>query len=94
MIPDRGGVTSARSAARSSEPARSAVHWEGFAHIAGLVGSRERLDDILAGLAAEFSGVTVVDLMAALQQPLGARDTGISGGPAHEEDVSAFLTTL
>lgn len=92
MIPDPGA--SARSDARSSEPARSAVHWEGFAHIAGLVGSRQRLDDILTGLAAEFSAVTVFDLTATLQQPVGARDIGISGAPAHEEDVSAFLTTF
>jgi hypothetical protein len=36
----------------------------------------------------------VVDLTATLEQPLGARDIGISGAPAHEEDVSAFLTTF
>jgi len=34
----------------------------------------------------------VVDLAATLQQPLGVRDIGIGGAPAHEEDVSAFLT--
>ena len=36
----------------------------------------------------------VVDLAATLQQPLGVRDIGIGGAPAHEEDVSAFLTTF
>jgi signal transduction histidine kinase len=92
LIPDP--PASARSEARSSEPARSAVHWEGFAHLAGLVCSPERLDDVLNGLAAEFPGVTVVDLMAVLRQPLGAGDTGVGAAPAHEEDVSAFLTTF
>lgn len=92
MIPNPGA--SARSEARYLEPARSAVHWEGFAHIAGLVGSRGRLDGVLNGLAAEFPGVTVVDLTAALRQPLGAGDTGRGTAPAHEEDVSAFLTTF
>ena len=92
MIPDPGA--SARSERRWSEPARSAVHWEGFAHLAGLVGSRERLDDVLNGLAAEFPGVTVVDLLTALRLPPGAGDTRVGAAPAHEEDVSAFLTTF
>ena len=58
------------------------------------MGSRERLDDVLNGLAAEFPGVTVVDLLAALRLPPGAGDTRVGAAPAHEEDVSAFLTTF